>query len=282
MKLSNYVLPYPVLGLEGDFNDSIVSEHSMSLDVDVSTYTFNVIFNVADPDIIRLINDGKAVYSCEVDSPRTFFRKSFEFNSNSFSIPIKRTDLLGKVSFFFSVVTKENIQNYKNSNFEQKYYANYSFNLRKGDLLAYCGEETMNADIKFDELKSLGSLMEVKPDLNKNFTHFDFASDKIRIFLPTDEYNNFRKSNTPVLQDISHASIVQCALISALHSYEKYENTTWAEVLKIRVQNDTALKAFNDLNNLDSAQIAELVSILLENPNKRMFDQLKDIMSNDN
>ena len=146
-------------------------------------------------------------------------------------------------------------------------------------MLAYFGREIFNADIKYEELNAVGSIMEVKVDVNSKFTYFDFGGDYITIFLPQSEYDNFRKSNNHTLSDITHASIVQCALTSALNVYKENATTLWAQTLNVRVQNDKKLEKFVALGDLSSKEIAEMVSIILDNPNKRIYSKLNTQMN---
>lgn len=274
MKLSDFTIPYPILGIEGAFNDSV----SVGSELDFETYQDNYVFKINllldDPTIVDLINKKKAAYACEVDCVKTYYRKTFKSSDASFSISIPKTSLVGSVQFFLSVVVIDYIENYNNKNFNQKFYEGYKFNLGEGYMLAYFGQRQFNADIKYDELKALGSIMDVKVDANSKYTYFDFGGDKITIFLPQSEFDNFLKSNNHTLSDITHASIVQCALISALSSYKENCDTLWAQTLKIRVQSEKKLEKFKELGELTGKEIMELVSVILDNPNRRMFNRL--------
>ena len=279
MILSNYAIPYPILGIDGAFSDEVHVSSDLKFEIDKNNYIFKVSLSLNDPEIIRLINDNKARYACEIDCAKTYYRETFLSPDGSFAITIPRTSLVGNTQFFFSVVVIENIIDYKSANFNQRFYAGYKFNLSKGHMLVYFGQQQFNADIKYDELKALGSIMEVKVDNNSSFTYYDFGGDMITIFLPKSEYDNFRKSNNHTLSDITHASIVQCALISAISEYKENCNTLWAQTLKLRVQNDKKLEKFQALGDLSNKEIMEMVSLMLDNPNRRMFSRLNSQMS---
>lgn len=249
----------------------------MTFETTLDNFIFHIHLTMDDDHILKLIKDDKAVFACEVDCPKTYYRKIFESKELEFQIQINRTTLVGNVQFFFSVVATTNIEGYKNPNSNQRYYSGYVFNLQKGHMLAYMGEQNFNADIKYDELKALGSIVEVKKDAHENYTHFDFSSDKIRIFLPEEEFNNFNLTNNHRFADITHASIVQCALFSALYSFKHYKHTLWAQTLDMRVKTDTKLKQFENIEELDDLQICKFVDLLLGNANKRMFESIKSI-----
>lgn len=274
MKLTKFVIPYPILGIEGAFEEHCIAESTMTFETTITDFIFHIHLQIEDELILSLIKDKKAAFSCEVDCVKTYYRKVFLTKDKEFTVEIPRTSLVGNTDFFFSVVVLVPIQEYKNPNYNQHFYNGYKFNLQKGHLLAYLGEHTFNADIKYDELKALGSIVEVKEDPEVKFTHFDFSSEKIRIFLPSDEFNNFNRSNNNLLADITHASIVQCGLISALYEYKNHKNTLWAKTLSIRIKAEPKLKHFDNLEDLDSLQISQLVDLLLDNANKRMFETI--------
>lgn len=279
MKLSDYAIPYPILGVKGAFDDNVIVKSNLSFESKKDDYIFKVDLETDDSLILELIKDGKAHYSCEVDCTTTYYRKAFLSPDPLFEIIIPKVSLVGRVPFFFSVVVTEDIDKYKNDNFNQRFYSGYSFNLSKGHMLAYFGRELFDADIKYNELTALDSIMEVKADDKAKYTYFDFSDAKIRIFLPKADYDNFVRSNNHTYSDITHASIVQCALISALTSYKDYSNTVWARTLNIRAQNESSLRKFADLSSLNNKEIMEMVSIILKNPNQRMFSKLNTLAS---
>lgn len=280
MKLTKFVMPYPVLGIKGAFEEGCVVSSSMKVESTPTMYVFHIVLQMDDETILSLIKEGKASFSCEVDCQKTYYREVFLPKEQDFAIEIEKTSLVGNVQFFFSVVATGPIEGYKNPNNNQRFYSGYKFNLQKGHLLSYLGEGTFNADIKYDELQSIGSIVEVKEDKQEKYTHFDFSSAKIRIFLPTEEFSNFNRSNNKLLADITHASIVQCGLISALYAFKQHKTTLWAQTLIMRVKTDSKLKQFENLEDLDSLQISQLVNSLLDNANKRMFATIDSIRNN--
>ena len=274
MKISDFAIPYPILGIEGAFSNEINIAYDVEFESYPDKYNFNISFTLNEPNILELIQEGKASYACEMDCAKTFFRETYKSQEANFTVSIPKTAVVGDVLLFLSVVVESDIKDYCSENFNQKFYAGYKFNLSKGHMLAYFGQEKFNANIKYDELKAIGSIMEVKVDAKSKFTYYDFGGDMITIFLPQTEYNNFRRTNNHTLSNITHASIVQCALISALSSYKENSNTLWAQTLKIRVQNESKLEKFVSLEDLNHKEIMEMVSIILDNPNYRMFNTL--------
>lgn len=274
MKLSNFAIPYPILGINGAFKEDVVCESNLEFESKKEEYVFKVSLSIDDPTILGYIRDGYAQYACEMDCAKTFYRHIYKSSEPSFHLKIPKKMFVGKVQVFLSVVVVKNIAEYQNENFNQRFYAGYRFNLTQGHMLAFFEQRTFNADIKYNELNALGTIMEVKADQKSKFTYFDFGGEMITIFLPQSEFENFMRSNNHTLSDITHASIVQCALISALTSYKEYSNTLWAQTLKARVQNDNKLLRFANLGELSNKEIVEMVSIMMDNPNRRMFEKL--------
>ena len=147
MKLTKFMLPYPVLGINGAFNDHCDVDNNMTLETTQDNFIFHVKLKIDDETIKSLIKETKASFSCEIDCSKTYYREVFFSNESEFQVQIPRVSLVGNVHLFFSVVAIKQIEKYKNPCFNQRFYEGYSFNLQKGNLLSYLGETSINADI---------------------------------------------------------------------------------------------------------------------------------------
>ena len=179
------------------------------------------------------------------------------------------------MEFICLIVVKEYIYNYTNSNTHTD-YNDYSFYLETGDILAYCGEFTFNADIIYEKLKAISSFMEIveneKPD-EKNST-IDLNNNKIQIQLPTDLYNLYRKSTISLEEKfvpVFHSSMVLNALLIALYNIEDHKDCKWAQVIEYRLNNE---KPLNEINFEDKENIPLIAQLLLGNPIERLLNGL--------
>lgn len=282
MKINNLSFPYPVLGIGDD-----VTPSPSILKADISktarTFKFDVDLDMQNFDIAQHIKAGNAKYACEVECPGTLFRKCYFSNEPHFHLELYRTSLAGRVTFQVSVVVMKPIKQYYNSNFHEDYFGLY-FDLEPGDLLAFIGQFTYDADIRYDKLRSVGSFMQITEGKMEKMPKFDLGGDKINIKLPTDMYNQYKASilGNKQYSNIIHSSLVFNALVMGLLYIDDHNETLWARTLKYRIDNSSELEPFkNALEDSDPDEIMNLAQTLLMNPYKRLFDTLPDITEQD-
>lgn len=279
MKLNNISFPHPVLSY---YNDDIIPKLETDSiicappDSTSEEYSFKIKLKLKNEDILRLLASDNAIYVCEIDCQKTFFRRCQISKDTSFSIKIPRREVRGDIVFTCLVIAKRPIKNYRNSGFNPDYEHN-AFDLDEGDLIAAFPQQTYNVDIQYDKLQSAGSFMQIRKDETGNKrTFFDISGDKIDIVLPESLYNTYISEikNDTYFNAIIHSSIVFNALVYALYNIQEKENTLWAKTINYRLKNEQEFKNF-DLE--DNEKIPEIAQILLDDPYKRLFESLLQI-----
>ena len=285
MKINNLSFPYPVLGIGDDIMPSPGFASDPNVAKTTGKYIFEVSLNMRNADIDNQIKNANASYVCEVECSRTLLRRCFFSQKPHFKIELAKTLLAERVSFQFSVIALKDIKGYSNSQCHED-YAGYRFDLEPGDLLAFIGQFTYDVDIKYDKLKSVGSLMQITESKMDKMPRFLLGGDKIDIKLPTDLYNMYRESimGNRQFSNIIHSSIVFNALVTGLLYYDANKETLWARTLKYRIDNESALEKFRDNKTLeteDPEEVMELAQILLMDPYKRLFESLSGLLEVD-
>lgn len=274
MNLSNISLPYPVLGISDDISPQLKDDCiQMSPNKTERAYCFDITLVQENKDISTLIANGLAEYVCEVNCPRTFYRKSFASQSPELHIEIPSKSLCREVTFTCLVIVKKNIAGYTNRGFHSDYQG-FSFDMSPGDVLVAFGKAVYNIDIEYDKLQTAGAFMQIRENVEgKEFVSFNVAGDKIEILLPTKLYDMYNSEigRDLAFSEIFHSSLVLNALVYALQYIEEYPDTLWARTLKYRMGIEESLRQY-DLSDKDS--LLELAQVLLGNPYKRMFDRL--------
>lgn len=270
MKIKNIKLPYPVLGLNDDIIPAPICAFNMSSDK--MKYMFDISFKMENPDIQKLIDDGFAQYVCEIDCVNTYLRFSKTSKVPRFYIELKRREVAGPISFFCSIVATKPIPEYKNSQAHPD-YEGYTIDLNQGDLLAYLGEATYDAEIKYDRLQNVSTFMEIQESpLDDGKIYYVLSEPKILIQLPSDLFKCYKeKVRGPKYASIIHASLAYNALLYAIYNIEDYSDKLWARTLKLRLQTEPRLKGFDIDDVQDAPRIA---NELLGNPYQRMFDNI--------
>ena len=278
MNINNITFPHPILGIS-DSIDSQFEFSTLEIKSNADFYEVTVRFSHDNYDLQNLISSEKAEYYCEVTCTNTVFRQIFTNKNKSITFKIPKKKVKGKVEFTCLLVATEDIANYSNANVHPD-YRGYTFDIDKGDILAYFGESSFNANIQYEKLKAVSSFMEIVENGSETFTIIDLEKNKIEVQLPTDSYNlycNDSISQEEKFAPIFHSSIVLNALLIALYSFEKYtdnDDCTWAKTIKYRLQTDPQFKT---LSIEDKENIPEIAQRLLGNPFERLIDGLNNL-----
>ena len=130
--------PHPVLNeINKDFIDSSFSIRMDDYgdDGDKIRLVFSCV--IESSGLTNLINAGTAKVIIRVTCPRTMYRRTYELTADkSATIDITKRDIADFLDLQGIVVSTKEISNYSLMEFNQDYFANASFSLRKGDVLA--------------------------------------------------------------------------------------------------------------------------------------------------
>lgn len=283
MKLNdNIMFPYPVKGIA----DNVVSppiEVSISDESTSSEFIFCInVISLNDDDIQKLIDDGKAVYSCEISCSYTMLLRSVLNSHGHFRIRLPRKRVGKRIDFTVTVLAKKPIENYTNKNFHPDFLnQGFIFNLNPGEVIAKVATFHVDADISFEKLKAIESILVVRQHYSEEAKRVDVNcdGDKIEVLLPASLYSQFKGGLAYDRRFSSsfHASFVLQALSIALTHFRHYlgMEKLWARVLKARFLTQAELFSDFDLNGeLDVEDAYQIAQIILSNPYDRMFKTL--------
>lgn len=287
MKLNNISFPYPVLRYG---NDDIIPELSdncidISVKKEISDYVFNISLKIDNADIESLIQQDKAIYTCEIDCIKTVWRDSFSSKSPMFSIKIPRSDLAGNITFNAYVSVTKSIHNYHNSGFNHD-YGDASFDMGPGDILVGFPEIKHHIDIKYDKLQAAGSFMIIHEDPESQTVNFSFDHDKISINLPSTMFKQYQSGLKNNFAELMHASLAYNALTCALYELPKiYSDSSgsllWTQAIIYRLQTEDQFTSLFDPESMEILDVPLVANMLLKDPYKRLFDRLTEQITND-
>ena len=273
--------PHPVLGVGDDINS--VCNLIPSISKDATEYHVHFDLIVDNEDILDLIAQGKAIFSCEINCSSTYYRRIETSSDPCFDIYIKRNDVSKRIEFECAVVATHKIDGYTNAGFHED-FAGFSFQLEPGDILALFKEGHYDVDIKYDKLRSAGSFIKIVSGNDEVNTIYNLDAEKIEIHLPKSMFDDYKLSfNGPGKHaNIFHSSLAFNALVYALMNYseEDYGERLWARTLKYRLEIEEPLKRYQEyLGKKDApTESLKLAQALLSNPYKRMFKTMHEII----
>lgn len=283
MNINRMTLPYPILGVKDDIlPPPSLTDVEAEQSRDKYIFKFSVLLN--NEKIENLIKCDLANYVCEVECPKTFFRKGYIQHSPYFSITIPKSQLSGSITFEVTVTVTKQISQYENPGFHED-YKGYKFSLGAGDLLAYVKQFSYDADIRYDKLQAVGTFMEIKEGPVDSTTSVELGHDKIRILLPKSMFDFYRTNfgRNRHVSSVIHASLVFNALIEALYNAREYKGMLWCRTILYRLKTESNLMRYytDDEDLFLDEDVFNIAQQLLGDPYKRMFVCLNELSNSD-
>ena len=196
MVKSKVDFPYPVLYpnsedyVEGcDFR---ISEFNNIFEDDSEIIT-HIKYDLDCDFLEGLIEEGKAVVVAYIKSPNSSYRTNVYFDEgNEKDVKINKSMISHKINIKPYIIARTPINNYKSNLFNKEFFGEESFEINKGDILAY--EEQYDIIIDdIDELKSCASIFTIRLDeKSKESLKVDYHDQKINIIMNNDTYKTYR------------------------------------------------------------------------------------------
>lgn len=201
MQLGNRIFPYPVLNQTKDlseYNKDINFELSLQLDQNGNVIKTrdkvilkDICFKLSDEYLKELYENKIISCSLIVESASSIYRETFPLSMipQTYEIPIKEL----KDDVYLSAYCYANcdIDNYKSDNFDED-YKDYDFQIMKYDIVAADDGMKFTVDRNLDEDNKVSSIFViVKSESNNNTISYDMKSDKIYIYLPPKQHEQY-------------------------------------------------------------------------------------------
>lgn len=282
MKFNDVTFPHPVHGIGDAISGNTGFTKEPEINISNDSYRITIECNLENEELKTLKRESKVEFLCDVTCTNTIYRTNFVSDTSKIEIEIPKKQVRGKVEFACLLVAKENLSNYSNSKAHSDYNG-YTFDLDKGDVLAFFGEFKFDADIKYEKLKAVSSFMEVVENESITFINVDLKQPKIEVQLPTNDYNAYK--NDTISQEVKfapifHSSIVLNALLIALYNFEEHNEYLWAKAIDYRLKNEEPFKSSLSIDEKEN--IPEIAQRLLGNPFSRLLSGLNIIVDSVN
>ena len=271
MKLSHRSFPHPVVGNEDDVVDAAF-QAAVSVHNDRVNYYINLKVQCSSSTITKLVRKGDAVYVLHVECGHTLYRSATEFTEDAHEFMIPGENLNSTVEVNVIAQAKKDIPKYRVDKAHPD-YGDATFAVSAGDILAVSEGFTFDADINFDMLKSMSSIMQIRErdDPGDAPMEVDLSEEKITIYLSHIDFENYKIIRAhKVLADGLIATIVLPALVEALTTlqgeHKDIEDMRWCRCLKRRIEHAGMSLEIHPLR---------LAQDLLELPIKRAFSSAR-------
>jgi hypothetical protein len=273
MRLSQRAFPHPVVGNADDVVD-VAFQTPIDFTHDSANYYISAQVQCSSKTIAQLVKHGQAAYVLHVECSNTLYRNIFEFTTPEFEVRIPSELLNATVEVNLFVVAKQDLPKYKVDKAHPD-YGDASFSVSAGEVLAIGEACTFEADIDFDALRSVGSILQIRelPGPEHAEMQFDFSGEKISIFLSPHDFGIYKilKTHQPLCASVVPPIVVAAVAraLDVLKNGQAEEDLRWARCLRKRLDHlDLTLEG-------DSLELAQKV---LELPIKRSFITAKGFL----
>ncbi len=257
MRLSNRSFPHPVVGNGDDVGDAEF-QATFEFESDKTTFYLKATVRCSSQTLLKAIKKGTACYTMHVECGNTLFRRTYDFETETYRVAIPTTAIHDTVEVNAFVRAKVAIPKYTVAGAHPD-YGDATFAVGPGDILAVGDGQTFDADHSVDPMRRVGALMVVeqsgKPGVHP--MEWDHSQDKIRILLCEEDFAAYRDMKTvPYLTNHLTTTLVLPVLIEAIHLLGDEPDETpenkWAKILGRRLE---ALTLGPSATALEKAQL---------------------------
>ena len=278
MKIENVAFPYPVQGIGNGIESRSLWQYSV--EQNKAEYILTIDVQLNDKSIEDYIRYDLADYVCEIECTSTFLRRCERSKDGHFEIKLSKSEIAREVTFELSVVVKEPIEDYTNTQLHP-IFIGYEINLEPGDLLAYIGRDKFSADIIYEKLDKVSTFMIIREDSQVTQTEIKLDTEKIEILIPSAMYTHYKEEikGSSTYSAIIHGSLVFNALLHALNNIMSYPDKLWARCIMTRIEKDVEIAKLNidPTEEEDRVELPKLAQALLGDPFKRLFTGIEKI-----
>lgn len=216
MKVKERHFPYPILA---DFsNDYTQSSYETSITYDVTSEEFilYVKHSLDNRELEELIANKKAKYCVHIECPKTQTRFLEATQKNKQHLRVKASNIEKNLEVCTFIAANEDIIDYNNQNFDAD-YKGYSFNLKKGDIIAIGFD--YNISIEKDKINESESILQLEKgnENTKEAFKITYNTDRIVVKLNPQNYTLYNNlADQDELQSVLHSLIGVPVLTSAL------------------------------------------------------------------
>lgn len=288
MKLSKHLTPYPILNHEDDDYvkgsfDSVVED-----DLEFGMFTLRIKYLLDEPELAKLIKEGKACFLTHIECTLTGYRHFVESREDGTSVTIPTSELADQVEISSFVVAVKDIDDYKNPAFNELGYGkNASFHIDATNVLAI-GATTYQLDIKRGQqaYESIGDIIALKAiDSPKDDLKVSLDQDCIFIQVNRDIFNLYDQYKSAKKYTMI-SLLIMPALTKALiemHNNEQTEDGTeglesyqWYQVIQDTLTVNGISVADISLDPGDTNYAGDLAERIFRMPLLKAMQELAD------
>lgn len=239
MVIKHKLYPYPVL--RSDSDDYVNSTFTFNVTVSKELRELEFLFHLElnNDELLTMIKQGQAEFLIHIECSQTSYRKIIKSADTNCSTRILEKHLNGKVMICAFIVATQDVSTYRNSDFNSD-YADITFSLDKGSIIAIAGQYDLNVVKDAEELAKVPSIFTIcryAADSEESMK-IDLDGNKITIALSAQSFQDYKLlTNMPGLLPVFHAVVIVPALIYVFETMRndgigEYQDRRWFMAMK--------------------------------------------------
>lgn len=275
--------PYPILLEDNiDYKNSVLRVRYLYQSLK-DYHNIKIECEINNEEIKKLIENKKACYAVQIESPNAMYRKLFEFyDGEDIIINIKNDEVIDYIEIGLALLAKEDIENYKNDDFVDP-YQNIKMKVSKNEVIGVCHSVRQIIVLNNEPLKEVHSIFNLQKDSQiKNIT-YDPNNNRILIKVPEEVGNYYLTSKgsrekIDILNSIIFMPILTSIINDMKDGTEEFADRLWFKTLTNKIKelmkekNITKEEAYN--NPYETAQA------LLKNISVESVEKFKKLLEN--
>lgn len=267
--------PYPVLLEENKYfkNSYIHAEYFKSSNK--TEHKIRIVCDLKNEKIEQLIQERKAIYTVQVESPNAFYRRIFQSTNPNIEITISNDEVIDYIDIGVAVIATEDIEDYTNNDFIDEYQG-IEFNIRKNEILAICDTRN-NIEITYDgeALKEVKNIFKLKKT-DEEFMSYNLENERITVLIPKDflnTYIQYKKLGSKDTIGILNTTIFLPILTNVIMDMEDERNLS-------KVWHKTLSKKIKEIAEKEQRSIEDCLQEPLETAQKLLTYPMIEVVTN--
>ena len=258
--------PHPVLRSRKYGDDYPTSEFEVDIEatgVQRSTEVeFNVNFELSEPDLLRLVEDGAARYVLLIKAPKAHFRECIGSDNPQIKRTFSAGTLTGKVEISPFLICTQDIPDFRSKGWHSD-FAGRTFDISAGSVLAE--DEPKHYWMDTAEEGPISSIFELRPRSKHPDGHWDYRldNDRVWIVMSMDDAERLKSARAQLsnrdegyyLMNRLYLPALLAVLTEADQQKKEFEEYRWFASLNQRLEDvDCNRIGANGANRLVDAQ----------------------------
>lgn len=266
MRVRYKLFPYPVLCSETDdyLDNQFYVDFKVAKNINEIQFSMSLIMN--DEKLQQMIRDKMIEIVYHFECSKTLFRKLYSTNCMEKIISIEEKYLNGRLDVCCFLIARKSFGEYINNNFNDD-YDRRSFNIKKGNILAFYNLPKIEFTKNTDELSSVSSIFSIlrREDVEKKGITIELDGDKIKIWLGNEEFYKYRdNARNALFQPMLHAILILPTLIYAFDvlakdGIEEYEQNRWFKALSKVLETSGITLTAETIDDYGSFELAQKI-----------------------